>query len=270
MLKSLITKLEDVAEDLRQHYKEAPAGTTGFVLDQEGVPMGFVTVADAAENINKVKQFRDNNIALTKEVETLRPLKTQFEGIDATAAKEALAKVEELRKKGVDKPDDITTAIASALKQFTTEVVEPLRIELSSEKKAREDADLKVDDATLRTVVGEKFIEMGGQAGALSFILGKANETFQVVDGNVVAKPNKFSTDSPGNLIEAAEWLTQQSRAGDASFAFKSSNGGGADGGSGDNKPIAGVKDLVDPTPAELGKNMDAISNRTMRVVTSS
>jgi len=269
MLKSTIETIEEVDEAFRPHYKVAPAGTKGFVLDLDDTPTGFTPNAEPAANANKVVEFRNNNIALIKEVEELRPLKTKFSGIDPIEAKAAIDKVKELKVKGVTKPDDVENLMSAMLKKFTEDVVDPLKTELATEKTARTTADQAVATATMRTQLGEKFLKIGGEPGALSFILTQAEDSFHVVDGHTVAKENVFSTDSPGSALEPDEWLKHSATAPATSFAFKTSNGGGSEG----DKPTSGFKPgakvLVDPTPAQLGANMDAIANGTV-VVNSS
>lgn len=258
MLKTIVSQLEDVDESLHLHYVPNTVGR-GFVLDLEGTPNGFAPKADLAESVNKVTEFRNNNIALTKELEELRPLKTQFDGIDANAARFALAQVQELEKKGVKKPDDVAAQITAALNDFTTKVVDPLKAQLQTSETARQQAEKEAETSLLRTRVGEEFIGMGGKPGAMDFILSKAQNVFSIVNNEVIANENQFSTNKPGEPITPVEWLAQQSISTDADFAFNASNGGGASPKAGEGK--AGAKRLVNPSPAELGANMDAIAS---------
>jgi len=258
MLKTFIAQLDDVDESLQTHYEPSPNGN-GFVLGLEGTPNGFAAKTDLAESVNKVTEFRNNNIALTKELEELRPLKAQFDGIDANAARSALLQVQELEKKGVKKPDDVSAQITAALNDFTTKVVDPLKAQLQTSETARQQAEKEAETSLLRTRVGEEFISMGGKPGAMDFILSKAQNIFSIVNNEVVANENQFSTNKPGEPITPVEWLAQQAISSDADFAFNASNGGGASPKAGEGK--AGVNRLVNPTPSELGANMDAIAS---------
>jgi len=259
MLKQILTSLEDVDESLRPHYRPNATGT-GYVLDFEGTPQGFVLKTEHAEAVNRISEFRNNNIALTKELETLRPLKTQFDGIDPNRARAALTQIEELEKKGVKKPDDVQSQITAALNDFTVKVVEPLKSELHASETARQEAESKANASLLRSKVGEDFISMGGKPGALDFILGKAVSVFNIENGDLTAKENQFSTDNPGQPITTKEWLTQQARSADADFAFNSSNGGGANPKHGDVTRNASQR-LVNPSPTQLGAHMDDIAS---------
>ena len=259
MLKTSVSRLEEIEESARSHYKPNPSGE-GFVLDLDGIPQGFVVKTDHAEAVNRLSEFRNNNINLTKEVEELRPLKSQFEGIDPNAARLALSQVEELSKKGVKKPDDVQSQISAALNDFTSKVVQPLKAQLEASETARQGAEREAERGLMRSKVGEEFIGMGGKPGAMDFILGKAENVFGVIGGKVTAKENQFSTNSPGEPISPKEWLAQQVTSTDSDFAFNSSNGGGASPKQGDRSNVQAQR-LVNPTPSQLGEHMDAITS---------
>ena len=259
MLKASVSSLDQIDENLREHYRPNDNGE-GFVLNLEGAPQGFVSKTEHADSVNRLSEFRNNNISLTKELEELRPLKSQYDGIDPNAARSALAQVEELGKKGVKKPDDVQTQISAALNDFTTKVVEPLKSQLEASEQARQDAEREAERGLMRSKIGEEFIGMGGKPGAMDFILGKAENIFGVIDGQVNARENQFSTNNPGEPITPKEWLTQQATSTETDFAFNASNGGGAN-----PKPGASAspqaQKLVNPTPTQLGANMDAIAS---------
>tara|TARA_R110000824_G_scaffold167181_2_gene343953 strand:- start:299 stop:1108 length:810 start_codon:yes stop_codon:yes gene_type:complete len=259
MLKASVARLEDIEESTRSFYKSSSSGE-GFVLDLDGTPQGFVAKTEHADIVNRLSTFRNNNIDLNNELEELRPLKSQYEGIDPHAARVALSQVEELSKKGVKKPDDVQTQISAALNDFTSKVVEPLKAQLEASEQARQGAELEAERGLMRSKVGEEFIGMGGKPGAMDFILGKAENVFGVIDGKVSAKENQFSTNSPGEPITPKEWLAQQVTSNDADFAFSSSNGGGASPKQSDRNNIQAQR-LVNPTPSQLGENMDAITS---------
>jgi hypothetical protein len=259
MLKTTVSRLEDVDENVRSYYKPNSNGE-GFVLDIEGTPQGFIAKTEHADTVNRLSTFRNNNIDLNNELEELRPLKSQYEGIDPNAARVAISQVEELGKKGVKKPDDVQTQISAALNDFTTKVVQPLKAQLEASEQARQDAEREAERGLMRSKVGEEFIGMGGKPGAMDFILGKAENVFGVIDGKVSARENQFSTNKPGEPITPKEWLAQQVTSNDTDFAFNSSNGGGASPKQGD-RTTSQAQRLVNPSPSQLGENMDAITS---------
>lgn len=262
-LAPVIDKLEDVAEPARQFYVQKDGK---FALDLSGTPSGFVSATDLAAANVRIIEFRDNNVKLTKEVEELRPLKTRFDGIDPDAAKAALAAQDELKKKGITKPEDITAMVQSAV----SAAVKPLTDQITSITTTAQTAQKERDALTLRTTLGDKFAKAGGEQGALDFIVSRASGVFIVDNGALKAAPNQFSVDKPGEPLSVDEWMTRMTK--ENAFAFKSSSGGGANplpAGGGPSRP-AGQLVIKDPSPQQLGQHAADIKSGKMRVEYSS
>lgn len=260
----VVEKLEDVAEPARQFYKSEGGK---FVLDLTATPSGFVPAAELATANGRVIEFRDTNIALKKQVDELSPLKVAFEGIDPVAAKAALASQEELKKKGITKPDDLAAAIQTAVQAAVT----PLTQQLTQITTTNAENQKRADLMTLNQVLGAKFSKAGGVPEAQDFISSKAAGVFVVEGGAVKAAPNQFSVDRPGEPLSVDEWMTRQTK--EQAFAFKASSGGGANpapgaGGGTQHKP--GQLVLKDPTPQQLGEHAGDIKSGKMRVEYSS
>lgn len=243
-LAPVVETLDKVPEAARSFY-EAKDGKYSLIL--EGAPAGFVSAADLAAANGKVVEFRDKNIALLQEVDTLRPLKTQFEGIDPAVAKDAILKVAELSKKGVKGADDIAAMITTAVNA----AVKPLQEQLTGNAQALATEKARADESTLRSKVSEVFLKAGGKANALDFIVGEAKSIFKVVEGVVKAADNMFSTEKPGELIGVQEWIGAQVKKND--FAFEPSKGSGAVTTSGGRTTSDTRQVLLDPTPQQLG-----------------
>jgi len=256
-----IDKLEDVAEPARQFYKSDGSGK--FVVDLTGAPTGFVSAADLAAANARVVEFRDNNITLKRTVDELTPLKDKLAGVDIDAAKAALVQVEELKKKGITKPEDIATAITTAVNA----AVAPLTQQITSITTTAQEAQKRADAGTMRSTIQETFTKAGGVPEALDFVINKAAGVFIVEGGNVKAAANQFSVDKPGEPLSITEWMTKLTK--DASFAFKGSGGGGANplpaGGGGPIRP-AGQLVIKNPTPQQLGEHAADIRAGKMRV----
>jgi hypothetical protein len=262
-LPPVVESLDKVAEPLRTYY-ESKDGK--FVLSIDGTPLGFVPAADHAAQLGKVVEFRDNNVALLKEIEPLRKLKTDLGDLDLTMAKSAVTELKTLKEKGVSKPDDITALVTAAV----SAAVAPLQEQVKASSASLAAERKRADDQTLRSFVGERFVKAGGIASALDYIVGKATDPFEVRDGAVVAKANKFSTTNPGSPLSVEEWLGVQTKESD--FAFKPSSGSGAEGnkgGGGGTGLLPGQTELRDPTPNQLGQYAKEISQGKMKVVYS-
>lgn len=244
-LAAVVDSLDKIPEAVRSEYQQKDGK---YHLSIEGTPAGFAPASDLAAANGKVVEFRDKNIQLLQEVEPLRRLKTDFDGIDAAAAKDALAQVDALGKKGVKKADDLATAIKSAVDA----AMAPLNEKLTAAERAAADNAKRADESLFRSAIGEKFSKAGGKGKALDFVVGQAASVFEVKDGKIVAKSNQFSADKPGDPLGVDEWLTVQAREND--FAFEPSGGSGA-------APVKGALGLKpgqtvlrDPTPRQLGE----------------
>ena len=179
----------------------------------------------------KVAEFRDNNLALQKKLAT-------FEGIDdPVAAKDALAKL-------------ATGDDADVVK---------LKLKLADAESTAAAATQKHDQLVFRSLVSAAFLAVGGRPEAVDYIVGKA--PFKLVDGEL--QPNDAATPT------IADWLLEQSAAPASAFVFLPNKGGGSQGantptlklGSGSN-----VRELVNPTPQELGANAADIKTGRVKV----
>ena len=254
MLKPVVDNLDQVPEDMRPHYTSSEGR---FVLDLEGEPQGFIKRESHVEQVNKVAEFRDNNVKLKADLEAAEERAKRLDSygdLDPTAAREALVQVAELQKKGVRKASDVDDAVSKALDAFKMSELDPLRQLLVDEKVARQSADQKVSDAAMRSSVLTQFRAAGGQDAAVDFVVSRAMEVFQMDGDNLLAKQGVYSRDTPGDPLTLGEWMTNQTR--EIGFAFGSSNGGGAH--TQDGNPTsalpAGAKYLRNPTSQQLGE----------------
>lgn len=262
-MKSVINSLEDVVEVFRSEYEPHDGK---FRLKLDGQPSGYVKAEDLLASNNKVVEFRDRNISLLKEVDELRPLKVQFEGIDAVAAKDAIAKVKALGKKGVADVDELD----ARLKAMLDDAMRPVKEQLSQAAAETQAERKRADEFLLHSKVGDVFTKIGGKPNATDFVVGLAKDLFEVKDRAVVAKTGKFSTEKPGESLTIEEWLASSVQK-EHDYVFNPSNGGGAPivkGASGTPKSAAkpGQTVLKDPTPQQLGEYSSKILSGEVKV----
>jgi len=280
-MKTIIDTLEDVVEAFRGEY-ESKNGK--YHLKMEGEIPG---AAELAESKGKVIEFRDRNIKLlsgiallagVEKTEDLEPLKTKFAEHKVVTEKHKVVveehkkmkeQLEEIKKKGITKGDDVEEIVR---KQIGI-AVDPIRKQLettettlATEKTARAEAQKRADSALLREKIGTEATKIGAKANALGFLIGQAEESFVVKDEKVVARDSKFSVKKPAEPLEIEEWLEGAIK--DYDFAFAPSQGGDpTPTNSGTGTPRPGVKQLVNPTPQELGKYSKEIAKREIQVV---
>jgi len=273
-LEAVVTDINTVPEAARAFYVEKDGK---HVLSVKGELPGFVPALKHAE-------MRQTNISLLRAIGAETPEAALarvavFAGID-TAKLEKLkaidpeeyatlkAQADELGKKGVKKPDDLQAAITAALDGFKKEVVAPLQADLTATKTREQAKDQRIADATLREAVAARFTKAGGRsdAGVLDFIISRAKDAgFKASDDKVTAPEGKFGP--TGEPLTLDDWMLAATR--EHVFAFEASNGGGAAPANGGVTPRAGAKQLVNPTPQQLGRYANEIAKGEMVVVSN-
>ena len=258
-LKATITtkaEFDALAEPVRALYAEKDGK---WVLEVDGMS----PTSEVTELKGKLAEFRDNNKTLFEENKELKPLKEKLKGItdiDAFIAEHATlkAKVDELKKKGVGDGADLDTAIANALK--------PITDKLAASETARVESERRADAAKFRELVTAEATKAGVKPQSVRHVLREAEEKFELKDG--VLKPKagvKHSTD-PLKDLTPTDWLLDLSKSDD--YLFGETSGGGAGGGKpgiGGGRPDA--KQLINPSPEEMGMHMDDIASGKVVVV---
>lgn len=263
-MKAVIDKLESVDEALRGEYEEKGGK---FHLKIEGEVPGLVKQEELLAANTKVVEFRDRNIALLKENDELRPLKTKYEGLDPAEAREAIEKVKALGKKGIKDVEDFNAQV----KKVADELIAPLReqLQLSAAETAAERK--RADESLLHAKISEQFLKIGGKANATDYVVTLAKENFEVKDGKVVAKAGKFSTVKPADPMSVEEWLTNDISK-NHDYTLEPSKGGGAPPVKPGGNPLLTSKArpdqkvLKNPTPQELGQYSADIASGKVRV----
>ena len=271
-IKPIIDSLDQVEEGLRPHYTGNNDGK--FVLNLEGQVPGFVDSTTHAEQLNKVTEFRNNNVALLAERDQLKPLAERavsYGEISPEQAINAVNQIRELETKGVKKSSDVQTIVDMALKQFKDTEFKAVQSKLEATDAARKTAEQKVLEQSMANAIGSAFKSAGGEDAAEQFIVSLAREKFEMANGRIQAKSGFYSIEKPGEPLPLVEWMAQQTK--EVGFAFGRSNGAGTPPDAGavgtSNGFPSGVKLLVDPTPQELGQFGSEISTGKMRVVTA-
>ena len=251
MLKSRLTKDEHTAlpEAVQEHYK---AEGDAFVLDADGT----VSKADLDAANQKLVEFRNNNQALNAKAGELDALKAKYKDVDPAEYERVKGELEEIKKKGITKPDDVTTKIQEAV----TAAVKPLSDKLADAELKRQESDTELQQSRLRSGLTTAALEGKALKKAVGVVVNSAMDVFELdATGTVTAKAGHFSADKPAELITIGEWMTEQAK-GDLSFAFEASRGGGA-GDSGGGAPPSKATQVTSRDPAELGKSLEDLAS---------
>ena len=265
-MKASYATVDEIPDAQREEYVERDGE---YHLNIEGTPTGFATAADFAASQGKVVEFRDRNVALLKhaasivglsEVSDLSAIEAklaEFKDIDPAKHRQIQAQLTELEGAGVKKGSDVSQLVDDKVAAALDRVVAPLKEALDTEKAAREQAQARADTSTMRESVAKFANTAGVIPEAMDFILSQAGQAFEVRDGAVIASGQQFSRLNPGEPLGVAEWMETATQQYD--FAFKKSGGGGAEARTPGNKTAAGARELRNPDPFELGRNIDDI-----------
>lgn len=174
-----------------------------------GAPDGF-------ETAEKVKEFRDNNVKLSKQLKA-------FEGIDPEQVRPALAELEELRKLPPNQKEAIEQRVNAATQKMTVEL-EQAQKKLAEADSFRQSVLL---DGAIAKAARDKVHEK-----ALPDVTRRAREMFKLEGESPVAVQGDTKVlGKSGKPLTIEEWLEDLET--EASFLFKGSSGGGTSNGSG-------------------------------------
>ncbi len=218
--------------------KEAiPEGLREFATETEGK----FTVKVAPEV--KLNEFRDKNIALSQQIETLTPVMARIKeiaGEDLDVFANELTELKSIAQRVSDgelkTTEDIEKAVAERVKAVKDGYEQNQKSERDLRTKAERDRDeLKValDHTNIRHAITASVIapNSGVRPEALGDILERAYKLFKWVDGKPVPMNGEstiFGADG-SEPMTPKEWLTKLRD--EAPYFFQGNGGGGASGG---------------------------------------
>jgi len=249
-MKTVVGALTEVPEAKRDEYIEKEGK---FVLKLEGDPHPEIAEARA-----KVVEFRDNNIALMKERETLTTKLKAFEGIDPAEVATLRTKITDLEKKVKPDAPDVEVRIRTAVADGIREVKD----QLAEEKKHREEAETKLAKTSLENKLREVGVKLKVEEKAIPDFLARGLRVFGL-DG-IARDGDKelYSKDKPEQRLSMEDWAKDLFV--EAPHLFTQSRGGDARGG-----PLGpgGKRTISSTDPAELGRLADKIAKGEIMVI---
>ena len=249
----VVDSLEAVPESVRELYEPRDDGK--FVLQLDGAPPGFVEAA-------RLQEFRQNNSTLANKASELEQALKQFEGLDPSMARRALAAQQEqeqaISEKKLLRAADVQSLIDRA--------VQPLAQQIEAEKSARSAAEQKL----AQKVVDEGIVAAARRAGELNpgsddLLVIKARAAgWTAVDGKLVQQQDGqpvYSKRDAGQLRAIDEWITEEAVT-QLGWMWKPSVGGGG-GGSRAASPVASIQ-ITDRK--RYRDNLDKIAKGQLKV----
>lgn len=259
MAKITYESLSEVPEDLRESAKEEDGKYTVSVVSSE-----------------KIKEFRDNNIAVTKERDALQGAIAQYEDVTGVPLPDleegklsdfatALEALRDTKKKVDDGKLVEETSLEEAAAARVTEVTNNMKDQLAqmakdrdahktSAQRERERADAMMVENAVRLAASDPDVAMIDKA--VSMVLPSALKTFKVDEGGKLTPKHSDGTiiyGSDGVTAKSIkEWLMEQREEND--FLFKGSKGGGASGSSDTSTGRLSAAELANMKPQERMK----------------
>ena len=264
-LKAVLDSLDGLDEAQKALYKQHSSGK--FVLDLDGVPIGFT-------ESSKLDEFRNNNVQLKQDIETLKQAAAQ----DA----EKLSKLAEMEKRLENDEEakliadgKIDEVIQRRLDKQTSEMRRELEGKIKNGETVIETLTGERDEAVngfnnlrIDTSINEAINEHGGvRKGALQDIRSRARNIFKMKDGIVTAMDadgNIVYGPSGGDSMSPLEYVNKLVE--DAPHLFEDSSGGGGPGKKGGDKPKVGMRSIARGDIAGFGKNLEAIAKGEVTV----
>jgi hypothetical protein len=218
-----------------QSKEEVPAEHLPFYVERDGA---FVLDAEGAVEKSKLDEFRQNNVALLKQVEEF---KSRFAGIDP----EEYRKLSEEKRKAEEErllsgqaapPNASANAEREKIEKVVENRVKALRAELEKQVSTltseRDALTSRLVEIEINQGVIVAATKRGLRPTAIPDVVGRAHKVFQLVNGVPTAfekdgKTVRYGRDgiSPLTLDEWAEGLVAE-----APHLFESNAGGGAAG----------------------------------------
>lgn len=202
--------------------KEIPAEDVRLYVEREGA---WHLDVDGKEDKGKLAEFRENNIALQKQ---LAELQAKFEGIDPEAVRKLAEEKARLEQEQQLKAGQFDSVLDARLKAQSTEWEK----RVGAVTKERDTLNTRLAAIQIDQGVVAAATKRGLRATAMPDILARARSVFRLVDG----VPTAFEADGQTvrlgkdgtSAMNLEEWIETQ--VSDAPHLFEANAGGGAAG----------------------------------------
>jgi hypothetical protein len=253
-LKAVLSK-EELPAGLAEHYTEKDGK---FYLSVEGM----VPDSQLVDARQKVAEFRDGNIKILKERDDLASKLKGFDGVDVDEYKTLKEQTKKFKTKGVDNPDDIESLVTRKLEEATR----GLNTRIQAIETEKTNLQKQIESKELEKVLAEGARAALVREKAMEDAITRGLRVFRNVDGKIVPMNGDTILYSPQDSIKPMTPKEfYESLRKDAEHLFEASAGGGATNmGAGATLPM---RTLNNPTPMDIGKNLDSIAKGTMKVV---
>ncbi|MFH2076325.1 MAG: hypothetical protein ABIJ57_13430 [Pseudomonadota bacterium] len=247
-LKKKIAKLEEVAEPLREFYRQEGKD---FVLIVEGGE-------EDGDSKAQIKEFRDNNLSLRKQTEDLQAQLAAFGEIKPEEVKVFREQQEKIKRKELLDKGDIDALLTAEKEKISTAFGKRLdAVQQKNEELEKTLVKLRVTDELSKAAAVSRV-----KPEAIGDVVELASREWFLEDGGAVRKKGKeivLSKTEVGRNQSMEEFFLELAEK--KPYYFEASGGGG-----GQSPAILKGKVMRNPTPLELGANAAAIEKGEIRV----
>lgn len=252
MLKAVLSNLDEVDEGLRSLYKLQEDGT--HLLQVEGMSPK-----------NKVDEFRNSNIQLSKEIIKLKDGMSKFKDIDPTKYKEYEQKVLEIQDKNLidaGQIDEVVAQRTERMRQDYETKTNALQKVASDSVTKHDQVSAKLDDFMLTSELTKVATTAKIKSSAITDAINRGKSIFQHSEGKITPREADGSImygndgTSEMTMTEWAEGLNKT-----APHLFEESQGGGAHGGG-----RGGNKSIESSDLHKMGQNLEKIAKGEVKV----
>jgi len=255
-LKAVVGSLDEVPEAFRSLYAE-DADSGQFALQVDG-----------AAPVTKLKEFRDTNVALKRQVEQLQDQLKRFDGLAPEEIATLRTQIAELQDKAKLASGDFEGAVEQRLKrtreEFERKAAEQARA-LQTLQDERKGLVERLQFSELSAIFTAAADKAGVRQDAVDDVISRAQRVWRWEDDKLVArdKNGEVMYDNTAKEMTPESWV--KTLADEKPYYFKASAGGGASGGStGGRGPLTITKEQARTPSPEL---LEAIASGKVTVV---
>ena len=204
MLKAFVQDIEEVDENLRGFYTKAE-DDSGYSLE--------VDLDSQKEMRKKVKEFRDTNIQMTKQLQELKDKMQPFMDLDPEEVQAALQAQQKVQEAELLPRQDVEKHIASRLESEKAKYEQAL----AEAQEVASTSQNRLNQLLIERDITEAINKVGQlQKGALGDVLRRARIDIEVKDGQLLEKDT-------GLNLDTKEWAMKLMK--DSPFFFVPNSG---------------------------------------------
>lgn len=265
-LKAVVNDLSGIDESVQSLYVQ---DGDVYRLDVEGV----VDESKFNEVKAKVDEFRNNNVNLMKESETLKNQLSQVNVEEYNELKGLRQQIEDQKLIDAGKIDEVVAQRSERMKNQFEQQIDAFKQKVSSLEEHLSTKDKKLAEVTIDTMLTESLNKVGSlREGAFEDAMARGRRTFKLDDGgnpiplDITGNPIA-SKDDPTKYMSAEEWAYEVREKAPHLFEPSSGSAGEQGRGSGVHVSTSGDRLISRDDKQSFAQNLEKIAAGEISVV---